>query len=459
MAIIPIVPQYVTVHPGRPDTVSADITVTFPDYIKNVASCEISPTMPESALRAHIHMLVSFALHRIGSGFYRSRGYRFDITGDKDTDRPFAAGRNYFENVGRIVDECFNDCICRRGSDEPVTDTAAGSEVTVHDIYELAKKGMTAPEILKKYYGSDIVIKTNIPVKGFASFPAISIKPGSAGGDIKTLQLMLNRISVYYPTIPKINPVNGIYDHNTAEAVKSFRTVFNCEPDIGVDKALWYKIQYAYDAAKKLCEPAAGCGFQAQFTEEIKRGDRGKAVTAVQNYLSRAAMYMTEINPVQVTGYYGAETEDAVISFCRARCLRADGVVDKQVYDTLFDVYNGLGMQDRFCSTARPLPKIPLFRGVENDDVAYLKDCLCNISYTYPSIPAVSAGGLFDEGTRESVMKYQALFGLPANDIVDIDTWNSICALNDDLRAGLYVNEGQYPGYVIDRWLFDGGEA
>ena len=51
----PIVPEFITVHLGAPDSARQNVTVSFPDYIKNVASSEIYPTWPESAIRANIY--------------------------------------------------------------------------------------------------------------------------------------------------------------------------------------------------------------------------------------------------------------------------------------------------------------------------------------------------------------------------------------------------------------------
>ena len=49
-----IIPQTITVHLGRPNQPAEDVTVEFTDYIKNVASNEIYPTWPESAIRANV---------------------------------------------------------------------------------------------------------------------------------------------------------------------------------------------------------------------------------------------------------------------------------------------------------------------------------------------------------------------------------------------------------------------
>lgn len=44
------IPENITVHLGPPGTYAPNVTVTFLDYIKNVASSEIYPTWPETAI-------------------------------------------------------------------------------------------------------------------------------------------------------------------------------------------------------------------------------------------------------------------------------------------------------------------------------------------------------------------------------------------------------------------------
>ena len=107
--VIPYIPQQITVHLGPPSANAANVTVPFSDYVKNVASSEIYPTWEESALRANILAIVSFALNRVYTEFYRSRGYDFDIPNSTAYDQYFVQGRSYFDNVARIVDDLFND--------------------------------------------------------------------------------------------------------------------------------------------------------------------------------------------------------------------------------------------------------------------------------------------------------------------------------------------------------------
>ena len=107
--VIPYIPEQITVHLGPPGSNAENVTVSFSDYVKNVASSEIYPTWEESALRANILAIVSFALNRVYTEWYRSRGYDFDITNSTAYDQYFVNGRSFFDNVSRLVDELFND--------------------------------------------------------------------------------------------------------------------------------------------------------------------------------------------------------------------------------------------------------------------------------------------------------------------------------------------------------------
>ena len=67
--LVPYIPDFITVHLGAPDEPAENVTVPFVEYVKNVASSEIYPTWPESALRANIYAIITFALNRIFTEF------------------------------------------------------------------------------------------------------------------------------------------------------------------------------------------------------------------------------------------------------------------------------------------------------------------------------------------------------------------------------------------------------
>ena len=105
MPELPFIPETITVHLGPPDSNAENVTLPFLDYIANVASSEIYPTWPENAIRANIYAQVSFALNRVYTEYYRTRGFDYDITNSTSVDQYFVNGRDVFENVREIAGE------------------------------------------------------------------------------------------------------------------------------------------------------------------------------------------------------------------------------------------------------------------------------------------------------------------------------------------------------------------
>jgi len=215
--LTPIIPETITVHLGPPDSAAENVTVPFADYVKNVASSEIYPTWPENALRANIYAIITYALNRIYTEYYPSRGYNFDITNSTAIDQAFVPNREIYENIGYIVDDIFNDYLVRQGSIQPLFaafcngTTSQCEGLSQWGTVSLAERGFTPYRILQNYYGDDINIVENAPV-GFTneSYPGVPLTVGSAGNNVQIIQTELNRISENYPAIPKILDVNGI---------------------------------------------------------------------------------------------------------------------------------------------------------------------------------------------------------------------------------------------------------
>ena len=294
--VTPYVPQRITVHLGAPDSNAQNVTVSFVDYVKNVASSEIYPTWEESALRANILAIVSFALNRVYTEFYRSRGYNFDITSSTAYDQFFVNGRSYFTNVAQLVDDLFNNYLRRPGFVEPLAAKFCnGTTVTCEGLSQwgsqnLAKQGYNSTQILRSYYGN-VEIVTDAPIRGItSSYPGIALRRGFSGPSVVVVQASLNRISQNYPSIPKISPVDGIFGAQTEAAVRRFQEVFDLEPDGVVGKATWYALVRIYTAVTSLSElRSQGQRFYSiswATTNPIRRGDTGVKVEHLQYMLS-----------------------------------------------------------------------------------------------------------------------------------------------------------------------------
>ena len=457
----PYIPETITVHLGTPDSNAPNVTVDFASYIKNVASSESFPTWPESSLRANIYAITSFALNRIYTEWYRSRGYDFDITSTTQFDQKFINGREYFQNISYIVDELFNDYVRRQGSVEPLftafcngtTTTCAG--LSQWGTVELANRGMTPYEILQHYYGDDIDIVMNAPVQStMPSYPGIELKVCSIGNDVKSLQIYLNRISGNYPAIPKIAATDGVFGSDTEEAVRKFQEIFGLEVTGTVRCATWYKITYIYTSVKHIAElDSEGVRFEEiaqQFTEDLKIGMQSIEVSMLQYYLAVIGAYYEAVTPVDITGYFGEMTENSVKSFQRVFGLPQTGEVDRETRNDLYRAYQGIVESVPPIYTDVALyPGTVLREGVSGESVKIIQEYLSLINKTYPNIPAVSNTGYFGPLTRQSVTAFQNQFGINPTGIVGAVTWDKIAGVYSDLRYGFDKRPYQNPGYTI----------
>ncbi|MBR4990345.1 MAG: peptidoglycan-binding protein [Oscillospiraceae bacterium] len=350
--VIPYVPQRITVHLGPPNSDAENVTVSFVDYVKNVASSEIYPTWEESALRANILAIVSFALNRIYTEWYRSRGYDYDITNSTAYDQFFVNGRSYFENVARIVDDLFNDYLRRPGFVEPLAAKFCnGTTVTCEGLSQwgsqnLALQGYNSVQIIRSYYGN-VEIVGNAPVAGItSSYPGNPIRRGATGPGVVTIQTELNRISQSYPAIPKIPAVDGIFGARTEAAVRKFQEIFNLDIDGIVGRATWYALVRIYVAVNSLAElRSQGQKFYANswaLSDPIEYGDRGIKVEHLQYMLSVLAAYIPQIPALTVDGIFGPATRAAVLAAQQRFGLPQTGVVNFDTWNEIYDQYSGI---------------------------------------------------------------------------------------------------------------------
>ena len=350
--VIPYIPQRITVHLGPPNSDAENVTVSFVDYVKNVASSEIYPTWEESALRANILAITSFALNRVYTEFYRSRGYDFDITSSTAYDQYFVKGRSIFENISRLADELFNDYLRRPGFVEPLAAKFCnGTTVTCEGLSQwgsenLARQGLNSVEILRSYYGN-VETVVNAPIAGITtSYPGTPLRRGTSGPSVVTIQTELNRISQSYPAIPKIPAVDGIFGARTEAAVRKFQEVFNLSPDGIVGPATWYALVRIYVAVTSLAElRSQGQRFYANswaLSDPIEEGDRGVKVEHLQYMLRVLSAYISEIPPLSIDGIFGHATRNAVLAAQRRFGLPQTGIVDPRTWDEIYDQFSGI---------------------------------------------------------------------------------------------------------------------
>ena len=353
--ITPYVPQSITVHLGPPGANAENVTVSFPDYVKNVASSEIYPTWEPAAIRANVLAIISFALNRVYTEYYPSRGYPFNITSSTAYDQKFIKGRSIFENISQMVDSIFTSYIRRIGFVEPLAAKFCNGTTTTCDglsqwgSQAMAEQGADSITILRSYYGDNIEIVTNAPVMGIRySYPGAPVRLGDRGEAVLRIQTMLNRISRDYPAIPKVQPVDGIFGEGTEQAVIKFQQIFSLTPDGIVGSATWYKLVFLYVGVLDLAELVSeGQTFYAnaiplEFSDVVAPGDTGEEVRVIQYLLSVVSEFYSNVPPVAVDGVYGPATRQAVLAVQQMAGLPQDGVVGEQTWQALYRLYAGI---------------------------------------------------------------------------------------------------------------------
>ncbi len=441
----PIVPEFITVHLGKPNAAARNVRVPFAQYIKNVASSEIYPTWPENALRANIYAEITFALNRVYTEHYRSRGYDFDITNSTQFDQYYVEGRDIFENISRVVDDIFNDYVVKQGQIQPYfTQYCAGTceGLSQWGTVALANQGYTPYRILQYYYGNDIDIVKNAPIKSNTpTYPGTPLRLGTGGEEVIEIQRELNRIAANYPSIPKISGSRGYFEQTTQNAVRQFQQIFNLESDGVVGKDTWYKIKRIYNGIKGLSELySEGITIseaERKYERVLKKGSRGPSVKILQYYLCFLSYFNLKLPYVAVDGIFGDETRDAVLAFQSLYGLDVDGLVGIDTWDMIQNAYAGVltSLPDEYRSYSSLLyPGYIITTGASGKVVEQLQTYLKTIAANNPSIPDVTVDGYYGEETKKAVLAVQKLEGIEQNGQVGVLTWNAIVNLYNQFR-------------------------
>ena len=350
-----IIPKNITVHLGKPAASARNVTVSFRDYIANVASSEVYPTWPEQALRANIHCQISLALNRIYTEWYPSKGYTFNITNSTSYDQYYVHGRTVFEVMVRITDDIFNTYLRKRGTVNPYySEYCDGKSVTCPGLKQwgtvtLANNGRSALQILRYYYGSDIEIVRTSNIQSIPqSYPGSPLRQGDIGTAVFTLQRQLNRITKDYPFLGKLT-VDGVFGSRMAATVRAFQKQFNLTADGVVGRQTWYKISYIYVSVKDLAElTSEGETSNGTLSDGtwggtvLRTGSTGSAVEQLQFWLNTLAQYDSAIHSVTVDGVFGSGTAAAVRAFQRKYGLTVDGVVGRTTWTEVYDQFRSI---------------------------------------------------------------------------------------------------------------------
>ncbi|MBE7038142.1 MAG: spore cortex-lytic protein [Ruminococcaceae bacterium] len=456
--IIPFIPKYITVHLGAPSSNAQDVTLPFPDYIKNVASSEIYPTWDESAITANVYAQISFAVNRVYNEFYVSQGYPFNITNSTAIDQKFIYGRNIFENISNIVDEIFDSYIRRIGFAEPLaTKYCNGTTVMCDGLSQwgsqsLAEQGRTSVEILRYYYGNNIEIVSDAPINEIRNSYNGPLSIGSSNPrDVATVQVILNRVSEDYPLIPKLT-VDGVFGESTRDAVIVFQDIFNLSPDGIVGKSTWYKLIYLYTGMTGLSElNSEGQKYfnsPFEYPNSIELGDSGENVSVSQYLLQVVSWFYPQIPTIEITGVFDEATQNATKQLQKQYNLPETGILDATTWDYLYRIF--VGIRTSLDSAISPIEKeaeylstLNLSYGDTGNEVQNLQKRLNSITTNQGE--KILENGVFTRQTRMRIMDFQKNNNLTQTGILDAPTLTALNRVYRSVFSNNSVTPNQYP--------------
>ena len=456
-----IIPKNITVHLGRPAASARNVTVSFRDYIANVASSEVYPTWPEQALRANIHCQISLALNRIYTEWYPSKGYSFNITNSTSYDQYYVHGRTVFQVMVKLTDDIFNTYIRKTGTVNPYyAEYCDGKSVTCPGLKQwgtvtLANQGRSALSILKYYYGQNIeIVRTNNIQSIPQSYPGSPLQQGDRGSAVFTLQRQLNRIAKDYPFLGKLT-VDGIFGARMADTVKRFQKQFSLTADGVVGRQTWYKISYIYVSVKDLAELTSEGETSSGTLSDgswggttLRQGSTGSAVEQLQFWLNTLSQYDAGIPSTAVDGVFGSRTAAAVRAFQRREGLTVDGVVGRTTWTALYNEFRSIQSDN---GTPNAYPGTPLRQGSRGQNVRLVQFWLKIARTVYASLRSVTVDGVFGAATTAAVKRFQSYFGLTSDGVVGRTTWQKLYEVYNDIANKLLsanLRPGEYPGLL-----------
>lgn len=447
MAIrIPIIPEEIVVHLGEPDEAARNITVPFPEYIKNVATGEIYPNWPIDAIKANVLAQISFALNRVYNEWYPSKGYNFDITNSPRYDQSFVENRQFFETISQVVDDLFNDYLVKDEQIQPLFAMYCDGRVTTCNglsqwgTVSLANQGKSPIEILRNYYGNVSII-FNAPVEeNVRTYPGFPLEVGTAGDFVRMINMQLNRIGQNYPAIPVILNDSPYFTIETENAIKKFQEIFDLDVTGIVDKSTWYKIKYIYNAVKKISDLySEGISIDEAtllFNRVLQLGDEGQYIRTL-NYLVNVISYFDPSIPyLNLSGSkFTKDTETVIKAIQNKYGLTSNGIVNANTWRVIREVYRQTirNIPSEYYTVLNEFyPGRFLSRGMTGDDIINLQRFLYIICKNNNSIPGVVVNGVFDNLTEQSIKAIQRKCNLEETGIVSPTVWYRIVELSKE---------------------------
>ncbi|MDF5722183.1 MAG: peptidoglycan-binding protein [Rhizonema sp. PD37] len=237
---------------------------------------------------------------------------------------------------------------------------------------------------------------------------AQALQQGSSGPDVKNIQRCLRRLGYFS------GPENGNFGSLTKNAVIKYQQA-NGLSTIGIVGPQTEKLLQSQCHATSRDRNIRGperVSSSRNISGDLQLGSRGSAVSELQENLRRLGLYHS-----QVTGYFGTETQQALIAFQQSHGIRPDGIVGPK---TLENIRISLNQPSTQGVGGDAVPNA-LNQGDRGVEVTQLQQSLQQLGYLN-----VNPTGYFGPVTREAVARFQRNNGLYLSGVADSQTLAAI---------------------------------
>ncbi|MDF5712660.1 MAG: peptidoglycan-binding protein [Rhizonema sp. NSF051] len=255
---------------------------------------------------------------------------------------------------------------------------------------------------------------------------AQALQQGSSGPDVKNIQRCLRRLGYFS------GPENGNFGSLTKNAVTKYQQA-NGLSTIGIVGPQTEKLLQSQCHSTRRDRNIRGperVSSSRNISGNLQLGSRGSAVSQLQENLRRLGLYHS-----QVTGYFGPETQQALIAFQQSHGIRPDGIVGARTQENIRISLNQPSTQG-VGGDAVPNALNQGDRGVE---VSQLQQSLQQLGYL-----KVNPSGYFGPVTREAVARFQRDNGLYLSGVADSQT---LAAISRSLQISANSNTSNSYSY------------
>ena len=161
-------------------------------------------------------------------------------------------------------------------------------------------------------------------------------------------QAHIRELQQYLLSLSKVNkkllavPVSGIFDSQTADAVRTFQREWNF-PETGVvDEIVWNAIVEEYRRLKHSFSPPESISpFRIPYYV-VKPGEKNDLVYIIQLLMNSLADKYSNLPKVNLNGEFDMPTQTAVRRLQEVGGLSQTGNVDRETWDLLAKAFNNL---------------------------------------------------------------------------------------------------------------------